>query len=462
MALSLAKPSFVVGPKETLAAVDVYDQVSSTVLNSYQDAQTEGSDLLSSVTNALKGIDVKSILATAQNGLATAARLSQAYNQLKSGYISGALGGVSSLARMAGGSGIMSLATKALGVAGIIQGGGRSNISKILNIGGIALGGDGASLTKLASTYTALQRQTASLGYGFQRGDMSYSFNAGSSLAGLAGRALSDMDMASQINFKAAAASTFNLNPETSNGLRLSKSSQATGNAISSAMYDLTDGKYTTTINDRAGMAGMISGLTLAGSKIGMNDVFGTFAANVQDKQLLTIAARPLMSEAANLGDAGLFRSIASVPAVARELSSHLPGLTRKMAANVLPSETLAQSHYGAYYSELKGSLNAVDNKWNTANRGGQSVLNTAFTSQNDFMTDMMSAHLNSDTSHLTQLLSSVDGEAATQVTKVEIADEAFMVMGSQFKDFGTAESLQMGYPEFYDSLDEDPQEVFV
>ena len=459
---ALAEPSFVTGPKEELAAVDVYDVQESSIINSYQDVNTDDGGLLSSVTNSLKNLDLKTILSAAQTGLSTAAKLSQAFNQIKSGYIYSAMGGVTNLARMGGNNAIMSLASKAVGVVGIVKGGSMSNISKALAIGGTALGGDGAALTKLASTYTGLERQTSSLSYALGRGDLTYALSSGSMLAGSASRALSDMDAASQINFKAAAAATFNLDPQTNTGIRLSKSSAATAAGISSSVYDLTDGNYTTTINDRAGMSGMIAGLSLAGSKIGMTDVFGTFAKNVQDKQVLTTAARPLMTEASNLGDARLFNSIAGVPSVAKELSSFMPSLTRKMAANVLPPEDLSQRQYSVFYNDLKTNLDAVDPSWKQKKRGNQTVINTTFTSQNDFMTDLLASKLNTNTGHLTQLVESVNNSTPGQVTQVSIDDEAFMLVGSRFKNVSVASSLKEDFPDFYAGLDKEPQDIFV
>lgn len=462
LGLKLTKPSFVTGPDDDLAAVDVYDLQATTVVNSYQDTYTGDDGLLSSVTNSLKNLDLKSILAGAQTGLATAAKVAQAYSQIKSGYIMSAMGGVTNLARLGGNSGIMSLAAKATSVVGIVKSGGISNLSKTLAIGGAALGGDGAALTKLSSTFTQLQRQSSSLGYALERGNISYALGSAGDLAGATSRALSDMDAASQINFKAAAASTFNLNPETSTGIRLSRSSAATASSIGSNLYDLTDGNYTTTINDRAGMAGMVAGLSLAGSKIGMTDVFGTFAKNVKDTQVLTTAARPLMSEAANLGDASLFNSVASVGSVAKELSAHMPGLTRKMAANVLPPENLSQRQYSVFYNDLKQNLNAVDTRWNKADRAGSTILSSTYTAKNDFMTDLLASKLNANTSHLTQLLDSVNTDGTGQVTEVSIDDEAFMLVGSRFNDVSVASSLQNDFPDYYASLDREPQDIFI
>jgi hypothetical protein len=225
-------------------------------------------------------------------------------------------------------------------------------------------------------------------------------------------------------------------------------------------MYDVTDGNYTTTINDRSGMSGLIAGLSLAGSKIGMNDVFGTFASHVQDQQILTTAARPLMTEAANLGDARLFNSIASVSSVAKQLSSHLPGLTKKMAANVLPPEDLNQGQYSVFYNTLKTDLDTVDPKWKESSRNGSRMVNTTFTSQNDFMTDLIAAKLNSNTSHLTQLIQSVNNNG--NVSQVSIDEEAFMLIGSRFKNANVSESLQQDFPDFYASLDEEPQSILV
>jgi hypothetical protein len=209
-------------------------------------------------------------------------------------------------------------------------------------------------------------------------------------------------------------------------------------------------------------MSGMIAGLSLAGSKIGMTDVFGTFAKNVKDKQVLTTAARPLMTEASNLGDARLFNSIAGVPSVAKELSSFMPSLTRKMAANVLPPEDLSQKQYSVFYSDLKTNLDAVDPSWKQKKRGNQTVINTTFTSQNDFMTDLLASKLNTNTGHLTQLVESVNNNAPGQVTQVSIDDEAFMLVGSRFKNVSVASSLKEDFPDFYAGLDKEPQDIFV
>lgn len=456
---ALAEPSFVTGPDEELLALDVYEVQSTSIVNSYQDTNTDDGGLLSSITNSLKNLDLKTILASAQTGLATAAKLSQAYSQIKSGYLYSAMGGVTNLARMTGVGGITSLAAKAVSVVGIIKSGSISNISKTLAIGGTALGGDGAALTKLASTYTGLERQASSLTHALERGNITYALNAASGLAGIASRALSDMDAGCQASFRAGAAATFRLNPYTSNGIMLSRSSAPCATAIGSALFDVTDGKYTTTIDDRAGMSGMIAGLSLAGSKIGMTDVFGTFASNVTDHQVLTTAARPLMSEAANLGDARLFSSVASVTSVAKELSSHLPGLTRKMAANVLPPENLSQRQYSVFYNDLKTNLNNVDTRWNTAKRGDQTLMSSTFTSKNDFMTDLLSSKLNTNTGHLTQLVASINTGQAPQVT---IDDEAYMLMGSRFKNVSVADSLANDFPDFYQTLDREPADVFI
>lgn len=493
MAYTLAKPTFSSGgPKEALAAVDVYKQTTGEVVNSYQEMGPPAPTMYDRLTVS----DAKDLAGQITDKVKTAANVASALARgISSGdYFSAAAGGIGALGAKAGG--LLSSAQGLLGMASKIQGAVRSlgqakSISQILGTGGAYLGQDGAALTKLSSSSNSLERNLSSfknISKLSNLNDASRALTLGAGMSTAVGSILGDMSPSATMSYNAAAASALELQPSVTLGSgrkgRLVDAQNARNAAtVASAVSEFTGGTYKTNVSDSAGLAGSVAGLAYVAHQTGLPGTFQALTADIEDERVCKAAALPLMRAAATDGDMLLFMDV-SKSKVGSQMGSAIPEAASGIISTVKPPPNLAQQEYANQYDEFGVSLDIVDPAWKEYPREGGQLVKATYVAQNPFMQDMIGAKLNSAMGPATSNAQSVyplnpanDGEASyvsapfsweqntqafyadlpANATKVQ-ADtppEAFMMLGGAFNDESVDKGLETHFPSFYQTLDE-------
>lgn len=491
---SLAQPTFTTEPDEELAAIDVYEQTSSEVVNSYQEFGVGMYEQEPGLLDSLSNIDPREMLSQATQALGTASKIAAALSAFQSG--SNPLGalasGMGGMANMGMGPASQAM-RQASQMAGALTGIGQArSISQMLGVGGRMLGPDGATINKLAYSTSTIERNLSSFRYlngSSTLSNISRGLALGAGMTQAVGSILGDMSPSMTNSYNSAARSAISIAPTVQRGTVVVGRARDAGNAdvITRAVSEFRGETYQTRVTDSAGLAGTIAGLSFASHLSGVPGTFKTLTDGVDDMRVCKAAAVPLAREAAATGDVNLFMDIAASK-VAPQMLSSVPELASGMVSTVRPPPELAQQEYSRLYDNFDTSLQAVSPNWKTYNRGGTTVVNAAYVAQNPFMQDMIAAKMNAvmggpgsnDQSVYPQnsvySMASNEGvtidpmtavnnqiasvneitlEAAPAAVVGETAEEVYMMLASVFPAESVDSGVKEHFPFFHATLDQ-------
>ena len=176
---------------------------------------------------------------------------------------------------------------------------------------------------------------------------------------------------------------------------QLSASDSAeTAKPIANIVNALTDNGYEAKITNKGSTAALISAVSHIGNQLNMPNVFSSIAEKVEDKTILTEAARPLIQRAIEDGNMSIIENIANTK-IAGDMKNIAPSLVQSMLSNMSKPETLAQQEYSKHYQGVRESFDAIDSEWATYNRAGGVCVNAASIKDNYFVIDLIRSQLN-------------------------------------------------------------------
>lgn len=473
---TLARPTFSSGPDDAVAAIDVYKEMSSGVINSYQETPeqvtgtfdkltaADATKLVDEVTDSLKsGADAAMAVA---RGVVTGDYFKAGSDALTAfGVGKGEVGSALQTALKA--------SSKALGLVRNL--GAVKSISQVLAAGGAYAGRDGAALTKLAysvgsldnnlSSFKNLRKPTSFSGF-------SQTLSLGAGMSNSVGAILGDMSPSMAATYNAAAKTALDIAPNlVKDGKVLAGRAMNAANAAtaSKAIGEFTGGTYGASVDDSAGLAGSVAGLAYVGHQSGLPGTFGALTDSIDDDRVCRAAGVPLMQAAAIDGDVTLFMDVANSK-VGGQMCSAIPELSSGIVSTAVPPADLAQQEYGRYYDDFSSSLTTVDPEWQSYSREGGYLVKAAYVAQNPFMGDMVCSRMNStmspdgsDSQSIFELptdgldsptrksrpsfIDQMKSSFATDDAKPEEPPaEAFMMLGTVFP----TESVDSGFEEHF------------
>jgi len=378
----LVDPTYVAGPEDELAVVDVYGKGDSGVVNSFQEKHDSAIDAVDNTTPLseeeilaeLEGLNNDDLLADAIDPLAA---VEEALNE----DVEAMLEGIGDFDVF---NDVSSLADQLLGDVGEF------------------LGGDLASVTCLAKGFS----DKLSSFNGFSAFDQ---LNAGFDLDNIVNNITNGVsDVFSAIGdlprqFQGMMNGGLPLDVIKNNVFssvggvmtRVTPGMNYSGiDPINSITNNLTNGSYNAQISNRGGLAALVSAVSHIGNKLNLPNVFGAIAQTVTDPAILMAAATPLLQRAIHQGDSDMFRNIAGT-SVGPQMRSLVPGMVNALMTNLTKPTYLAQQEYPRYYQSMRSSMDRVQPGWQDYSRPGGTVVNTAIIQSNPFMCDLVRSQMN-------------------------------------------------------------------
>ncbi len=168
----------------------------------------------------------------------------------------------------------------------------------------------------------------------------------------------------------------------------------ADARVVSEIMNNVSGGCYNVGITSRGGLAALLAGLGFLGNLLKLPYAFSSMANCLNDDNLTMAAAQPLLRRAVASGDLGLFKDVANSSA-GKMLLKVAPTGIKTMMANLKKPEDLAQQDYTRYYQGMRGAYDSVDPNWMTYQRSGGNVVNATQLQGNNFATELIKSQLN-------------------------------------------------------------------
>lgn len=472
----LAHPTFSSKPDDAVAAIDVYNQKTDAVINSYQETPEQATGIFDKLTVADATSLADEVTDTLKSGAEAA--FAVARGVVTGDYFKAGSDALSAFGIGKGEAGsVLQTALKAASKAqGLVRNlGNAKSISQILAAGGAYAGRDGAALTKLAYSVGSLDNNLSSfksVGKISNLTGLSRQLSLGAGMSNAVGSILGDMSPSMAESYNAAAKTALDIAPNlVKEGKVIAGKAMNAANAAtaSKAIAEFTGGTYSTEVSDSAGLAGSVAGLAYVGHQSGLPGTFGALTDSIDDDRVCKAAGVPLMQSAATTGDVTLFMDVAN-SRVGDQMCSAIPELASGIISTAVPPENLAQQEYGNYYDRFSGSLDIVKPDWQNYSREGGYLVNAAYVAQNPFMGDMVCSKMNSSMGSEESDSQSVfelptDGlDSPTRKSRPSFMDqmkssfatddavpetppaEAFMMLGTVFPE----ESVDAGFEEHF------------
>lgn len=150
-----------------------------------------------------------------------------------------------------------------------------------------------------------------------------------------------------------------------------------------------------TVVQDTHAVATLISGVSHIASKAGFKDTFSQITKNVTNKNVILSAAKPLITRAVDEGDMDTIVDL-SKSSVYKEIKKVAPDIVRKTCYGAARPEGLGQQGFSSYYKKIKTAFDKIEPDWSTYRLSPTSTLiNGACVSSNAFICDLIEATLN-------------------------------------------------------------------
>lgn len=143
--------------------------------------------------------------------------------------------------------------------------------------------------------------------------------------------------------------------------------------AIGCTANTLTNGKYDLTITDKGGLSGLISGITSQANTLGINNVFSSISATINDKDVLLSAVKNILPNAVK--DINLLKDL-STTSIANNIKSIMPNISGNVIDNFRIEPGTKNYELPIIFNNLSNTLDIIDNTWNKVTRNGETILN--------------------------------------------------------------------------------------
>lgn len=452
----LAQTTFETKPDDELAVVDVYESGSGGVENSFQDEyhssdsdENQFADIAASAAGA--GSDIMDAISSAMDQAAGALNLANNLNSVLNGLKNGNLGALSALT--GGGSpalkGLLDLMRKANGVVNTVNNAQNSinrltgdvnniinslgsnkplatqlqeaarlagtiktnsnNLSSSMNRASNVLGGDKSSVNSIQNG-TVVRAQTL---------ENPSSYDNKTSLANKE----KALDKVKSINPEIAVCindlpantqdallrgfsdEAINSGMVVQNGSVISKlSPQASQDVIvplTGIINSFNKEGSISVAQDPDALAVLISGTTHLSSKAGIKNTFTTMTKNIDNKDVIVKAAKPLAIRAINEGDVDIIIELSQSKA-AKELNSFSTDLIPQLTKNIKRTQDKSQQDFAPHYKSIKRAFTVINPRWDTyTSINGKTLVNGCCISFNDFICDLIEACINENNNTL-------------------------------------------------------------
>ena len=148
-------------------------------------------------------------------------------------------------------------------------------------------------------------------------------------------------------------------------------------------------------IRDLGGLSSLVSTATQVASRAGIPNVFTQIVAGGRfNKNILTAAVTNMIPGIVRNANIPLLGEIARSP-LGNILASVSPGIIGNTIRSIARPTRMTQSQYGPYYGEVRDTFSRVDPSWNKTNFGGYpGALNARVVSQNPFLQETLRANV--------------------------------------------------------------------
>jgi hypothetical protein len=163
--------------------------------------------------------------------------------------------------------------------------------------------------------------------------------------------------------------------------------------AIGNLVSHLSNGNYEVDNSNKGIDANLITGVVHLASKAGYPDVFQTLTEH-QPIEVMREVSKPLLLRANEEGDFDLIKDIANTE-IAKDIKSIVPNVVNNLMANIKRPDNLSQQEYANYYKEIKNAFNRIDSNWSKVNTNSVEAINCTGISKNLFFCDLLEAQLN-------------------------------------------------------------------
>lgn len=146
---------------------------------------------------------------------------------------------------------------------------------------------------------------------------------------------------------------------------------------------------------DPSAVAALISGVTNIASSAGMRDTFTTITRDIDNNDVLVSAAKPLITRAIEQGDLDTVIDL-SKSKINKDISKFSPNLVESITYNVQRPSEMSQQEFAPYYEDVKTAFQTINPKWDTYTLpNGFYLVNGCSISSNAFLCDLIEACLN-------------------------------------------------------------------
>lgn len=488
----LADTTFNTSPDDKLAVVDVYENESSGIENSFQDEyhkSGDDTDLFDSIgkesgdsfdfakdlkgnggdfndiLDGLKSGNLDSLTSLTGGGLNGFKQISDAINQVTKSLTSGigqslsSLGSLSGLGNsLTGGLNINSLLDKlvsniplsreiknAINSIGKIASN-KSSLESSMGRASILLGGDRSSQnTIMNGTRNAAREVEKSKPYDTPPSpeQTKLMVNNIKQINTTIGSAVSDLPKATQ----EALVRGFNAQ-EMSKGVLVSNStgvSKFNSEASKTVIEPLEkiigsfnpEEKEKAVVQDTRAVSVLISGVTNIASKAGFKNTFSKLTKNIQNKEVIMTAAKPLLVRAIDEGDLDTVVDLSNA-SIHKELKTIAPDLVEKVCYKTLRPLGMSQQSFANYYKNIKIAFQRIDPDWcfYKVNKD-KTLINGYCIGFNSFMCDIIEAKLNELNN------TKLKGEAGQDVSAVKLNGTAIVHCETEVYSSAFSEGLE-------------------
>lgn len=163
--------------------------------------------------------------------------------------------------------------------------------------------------------------------------------------------------------------------------------------AIGKILNTLTNSNYEVKNKDTGKEANLVSGITHIASKAGFPNVFENLSKKY-DKDIMRKAAKPLLLRASEEGDFEIIKDIANTE-IKKDIKTIVPNIIENIITDIKKPHNLSQQEYSNYYKSVKDTFNKIDPQWDKKDICNVEVINCCCISKNKFFCDLLEAQLN-------------------------------------------------------------------
>lgn len=164
---------------------------------------------------------------------------------------------------------------------------------------------------------------------------------------------------------------------------------------INSIINSFTGETSDVKVQDGSAVSVLISGVSNIANKAGMKGTFTKITDNIDNQDVIVAAAKPLVVRAIEEGDLDTIIDLSNSKA-AKDIGKFSPNLVAGVNYNVQRQDGMSQQEFAPYYESVKRAFNAIDSNWTTYYTGtGKNFVDGTCISSNSFLCDLIEAKLN-------------------------------------------------------------------